>query len=201
MREELEHLRVVREPERPLVCFLGGAKVSDKLAVLEALAPHTDVLAVGGAMAYTFLLAQGLPAGASRVEPDRVPDARRVLAAARSAVLSELSFDARRLGQPVHLSDLFRVLQENEGVVFVDINALMFKRPSDITNAAFQAYLVSRGVALLPGGAPRPVQGHLRIFPARPNPASLGKVLPAELAFIESPDEDVIVNATGGLES
>jgi phosphoglycerate kinase len=76
MREELEHLRV---------CFLGGAKVSDKLAVLEALAPHTDVLAVGGAMAYTFLLAQGLPAGASLVEPDRVPDARRVIAAARAA--------------------------------------------------------------------------------------------------------------------
>jgi phosphoglycerate kinase len=85
LREELDHLRVVREPERPLVCFLGGAKVSDKLAVLEALAPHTDVLAVGGAMAYTFLLAQGLPVGASLVEPERVEDARRVLAAARAA--------------------------------------------------------------------------------------------------------------------
>jgi phosphoglycerate kinase len=83
--EELEHLRVVREPERPLVCFLGGAKVSDKLAVLSALAPHTDVLAIGGAMAYTFLLAQGEPTGASLVEPDRADDARRVLAAARAA--------------------------------------------------------------------------------------------------------------------
>src|SRR4029453_10629296 len=85
LREELEHLRVVREPERPLVCFLGGAKVSDKLPVLEALAPHTDVLAVGGAMAYTFLRAQGLPTGDSLVEPDRVDDAKRVLAAARAA--------------------------------------------------------------------------------------------------------------------
>jgi len=85
LRAELEHLRVVREPERPLLCFLGGAKVSDKLAVLEALAPHTDVLAVGGAMAYTFLLAQGLPTGDSLIEPERVDDARRVLAASRSA--------------------------------------------------------------------------------------------------------------------
>jgi phosphoglycerate kinase len=85
LRQELDHLRVVREPERPLVCFLGGAKVSDKLAVLEALAPHTDVLAVGGAMAYTFLLAQGLPVGASLVETERVEDAKRVLAAARAA--------------------------------------------------------------------------------------------------------------------
>jgi phosphoglycerate kinase len=85
LREEIEQLRVVREPERPLVCFLGGAKVSDKLAVLAALAPHTDVLAIGGAMAYTFLLAQGLPTGDSLVEPERVEDARGVLAAARAA--------------------------------------------------------------------------------------------------------------------
>jgi phosphoglycerate kinase len=85
LREEIDHLRVVREPERPLVCFLGGAKVSDKLAVLAALAPHTDVLAIGGAMAYTFLLAQGQPTGDSLVEPERVEDARQVLAAARAA--------------------------------------------------------------------------------------------------------------------
>jgi phosphoglycerate kinase len=85
LREELDHLHIVREPERPLVCFLGGAKVSDKLAVLEALAPHTDVLAVGGAMAYTFLLARGEPTGDSLVEPESIDDARRVLAAARAA--------------------------------------------------------------------------------------------------------------------
>jgi len=85
LRAELEQLRVVREPTRPLLCLLGGAKVSDKLAVLEALAPHTDVLAIGGAMAYTFLLAQGLPTGDSLIEPDRADDARRVLGAARTA--------------------------------------------------------------------------------------------------------------------
>jgi phosphoglycerate kinase len=85
LRAELDHLSVVREPDRPLVCFLGGAKVSDKLAVLAALAPHTDVLAIGGAMAYTFLLAQGQPTGDSLVEPERVEAARQVLAAARAA--------------------------------------------------------------------------------------------------------------------
>ena len=82
---ELEHLRVVREPERPLLCLLGGAKVSDKLAVLEALAPHADVLAIGGAMAYTFLRARGEPTGASLVEEDRLADAERVAAAAQAA--------------------------------------------------------------------------------------------------------------------
>jgi phosphoglycerate kinase len=85
LQRELEHLRVVREPERPLLCLLGGAKVSDKLAVLEALAPHADVLALGGAMAYTFLRAQGEPTGDSLVEPERLPDARRVRAAAERA--------------------------------------------------------------------------------------------------------------------
>ncbi len=82
---EIEHLRAVREPARPLLCLLGGAKVSDKLAVLEALAPHADVIAIGGAMAYTFLRAQGLPTGASLVEEERVVDAQRVLAAAARA--------------------------------------------------------------------------------------------------------------------
>ncbi|MCP5055097.1 MAG: phosphoglycerate kinase [bacterium] len=85
LRAELEHLKVVREPERPLLCLLGGAKVSDKLAVLEALAPHADVLAIGGAMAYTFLAARGEPTGTSLVEPDRIDDARRVEEAAAKA--------------------------------------------------------------------------------------------------------------------
>jgi len=83
LRGELEHLRVIREPERPLLCLLGGAKVSDKIAVLEALAPHADLLAVGGAMAYTFLRALGEPTGASLVEPERLEDALAVLDAAK----------------------------------------------------------------------------------------------------------------------
>jgi phosphoglycerate kinase len=78
LQAELEHLRVVREPIRPLMVILGGAKVSDKLAVLEALAPHADILAIGGAMAYTFMGARGEPVGNSLVEPDRFPDARAV---------------------------------------------------------------------------------------------------------------------------
>jgi phosphoglycerate kinase len=85
LRSELRHLRVVREPERPLLAILGGAKVSSKLAVMEALAPHADCLAIGGAMTYTFLAARGQPVGASLVEPECVDDARRVLAASERA--------------------------------------------------------------------------------------------------------------------
>jgi len=82
---EIEHLRAVREPIRPLMVVLGGAKVSDKLAVLEALAPHADVLAIGGAMSYTFMAAKGEATGASLIESDRIDDALRVLRAAEES--------------------------------------------------------------------------------------------------------------------
>jgi phosphoglycerate kinase len=85
LKSELDHLRVVRDPIRPLMVVLGGAKVSDKLAVLEALAPHADVLAIGGAMSYTFMAARGAPIGASRVEPERIDDARRIMQAAEQS--------------------------------------------------------------------------------------------------------------------
>jgi len=85
LASEIEHLRVVREPVRPLMVILGGAKVSDKLAVLEALAPHADVLAIGGAMAYTFMAAHGTPIGNSLVEPERFDAALAVEHAAREA--------------------------------------------------------------------------------------------------------------------
>jgi len=85
MDSELRHLQVIREPTRPLLVILGGAKVSDKLSVLEALAPHADVLAIGGAMAYTFIAANGETTGNSPIEPDRFGDALAVQRAARDA--------------------------------------------------------------------------------------------------------------------
>ena len=69
MREELRAFaRVLDEPERPSVGILGGAKVSDKLPVIENLLPRLDVLIIGGAMAYTFLRQAGLGIGQSRAE-------------------------------------------------------------------------------------------------------------------------------------
>jgi phosphoglycerate kinase len=85
LTNELRQLQVIREPERPLLVLLGGAKVSDKLAVLEALAPHAEALAIGGAMAFTFMAARGEAIGDSRFEPDRVDDALRVERAAIDA--------------------------------------------------------------------------------------------------------------------
>ncbi|MFI5316133.1 MAG: phosphoglycerate kinase [Myxococcota bacterium] len=81
LEREVAALSRVRDaPEHPYLCILGGAKVSDKLAVLESLAARADAVAIGGAMAYTFLLAQGEPVGRSLVEPELVGTAKRLLA-------------------------------------------------------------------------------------------------------------------------
>ncbi len=72
MEKELHYLGLaLGNPERPFVAILGGAKVSDKIEVIQNLLPKVDALLVGGAMAYTFLLAQGKPTGTSLTEPDK----------------------------------------------------------------------------------------------------------------------------------
>lgn len=77
---ELEVLdRLQTDPERPFVVVLGGAKVSDKLGVIEALVEQADTLLVGGAMCFTFLLARGFPVGDSLVEPAFVDACRDLL--------------------------------------------------------------------------------------------------------------------------
>ena len=74
--------KLMEAPVRPFAAILGGAKVSDKIAVIDNLLSKVDLLVLGGGMANTFLLAQGKAIGKSLAEPDRVDDARRILAAA-----------------------------------------------------------------------------------------------------------------------
>jgi len=84
MAAELEHLgRVLERPDHPFIAILGGAKVSDKLEVIENLIPRVDALLIGGAMAYTFFKARGLPVGTSLVEDDLLGAAKEIDARAK----------------------------------------------------------------------------------------------------------------------
>src|SRR5205823_14743757 len=77
---ELKHLQpLLKGAPKPYLAILGGAKVSDKIKVIEQLLSKVDALLIGGAMAYTFLSARGVPVGASRVEKDKIDVARRIL--------------------------------------------------------------------------------------------------------------------------
>lgn len=88
MEKELEYLeKCTRNPERPCVGILGGAKVSDKIEVIENLLKFADRLLIGGAMAYTFLKSQGKPVGKSLVEEDKLELAKGLLEKAGDRIL------------------------------------------------------------------------------------------------------------------
>ncbi|MFM8973963.1 MAG: phosphoglycerate kinase, partial [Actinomycetota bacterium] len=82
--------RLLDAPARPFVAVLGGAKVSDKLGVIDALLERCDTICIGGAMAFTFLAARGGDIGASLVEPDRIDRCRELLASGRIEIPTDV---------------------------------------------------------------------------------------------------------------
>jgi phosphoglycerate kinase len=85
MQKELEYLgKATTNPEKPFVAIIGGAKVSDKIDVIRNLLGKVDALLIGGAMAYTFLKAQGKKVGKSLVEEDKLGLAKELIAEAQS---------------------------------------------------------------------------------------------------------------------
>jgi len=84
MEKELKYLgQALESPARPFIAILGGAKVSDKIEVIENLIPRVDSLIIGGAMAYTFFKAMNLPVGTSLVEDDKLDSARDIMTRAQ----------------------------------------------------------------------------------------------------------------------
>jgi phosphoglycerate kinase len=107
MKKELDFLgEAVERPKRPFVAIIGGAKVSGKIDVIEALLPRVDRLLIGGGMAFTFYKAQGKEIGGSLVEDDRVGMAKALVAKAGdrlvlpldTVVTDRFDFDARKVG-------------------------------------------------------------------------------------------------------
>jgi len=159
---------------------LGGLFSRDGLArIYGTITSQRDPnhsLRVGNFVRVPIVVAASL-----HVEPIRVTTT--VLGAARDALTVALGFGAMGFGQPVHLSDVYRILQSVPGVEYVDIDLLHFKDRS-------AANLQDRGADT------DQVQEHLRIFPAR---IVSGHVIAAEQAWIEVPTHDLTLLASGGL--
>ena len=91
MEKELDYLgRALHNPEHPFIAILGGAKVSDKIGVIQNLMSKVDALIIGGGMAYTFLKAMGEPVGKSLVEEDKIDLAKQLLQEAKTRKLKFL---------------------------------------------------------------------------------------------------------------
>jgi phosphoglycerate kinase len=120
---ELKHLQpLLKGAPKPYLAILGGAKVSDKIKVIEQLLSKVDALLIGGAMAYTFLSARGVPVGASRVEKDKIDVARRILdKAAQSRVEVLLPVDHVVAKEPKAGIPTQTVAEIPEGMLGLDI--------------------------------------------------------------------------------
>jgi len=84
LMKEIEYFeKILHNPEHPFYAILGGAKVSDKIGVIDNLLNIADKILIAGGMAYTFLKAQGIPIGASKLEEDKIETAKHILAQAK----------------------------------------------------------------------------------------------------------------------
>jgi phosphoglycerate kinase len=135
MDRELEWLtRATRNPERPCIGLLGGAKVSDKIEVIENLLEVVDKLLIGGAMAYTFLRAKGEPTGRSLVEENKITLARGILARAGSKLVLPVDHVVVREIKPGALHQVVKAISSDE--IGVDIGPETISRYSAIIREA-----------------------------------------------------------------
>jgi phosphoglycerate kinase len=117
MQKELDYLgKALRDPEKPFVAILGGAKVSDKIAVIQNLLPKVDVLIIGGAMAYTFLKAEGKQVGKSRVEDDKLDLAREILKDAKARKVKLLLPTDHLAADKIEVNALVKTIHEGEPI-------------------------------------------------------------------------------------
>ncbi len=168
LKKELDYLdRTLKDPQKPFVVILGGAKVSDKIKVIDALIARCQFLLIGGAMAYTFLSAKGSSVGGSRVEKGSVEQARRILGRASErgvevllpidhVVALDLEGVGRRITEGVDIphgvmgldigprtTELFREKIETAGTVFWNGPLGLFE------NAAFSkgTFAIAKAIA------------------------------------------------------
>ena len=156
MARELEALgRIFESPERPVMTVLGGAKVSDKLGLVEHLLARVDVVLIGGGMAYTFLAALGHDVGRSLLEPDRIEAARAILGRARALGV--------RVRLPVDLV-VARGPDSVDGIRVVSVRDM----PSDLMGLDIGPVTVAQFTALLASAKTIVWNGPLGVFEKAP---------------------------------
>jgi phosphoglycerate kinase len=117
MQKELEYLgKATTNPEKPFVAIIGGAKVSDKIDVIRNLLGKVDALLIGGAMAYTFLKAQGKQVGKSRVEEDKLDLAKSLLQEAESRKVRLLLPADHVVAEKMEASARSQVVKTDQGI-------------------------------------------------------------------------------------
>ncbi|MCX7910564.1 MAG: phosphoglycerate kinase [Endomicrobia bacterium] len=131
--------KILTNPERPFVAILGGAKVSDKIGVIENLLDKVNVIIIGGAMAYTFLLSRGISVGNSLVESDKLDLARDILKKAEQKNVDILlpidHIVATKIDENAEIKYIDNV-DIPEGYLGVDIGENTIKRISNIISNA-----------------------------------------------------------------
>jgi phosphoglycerate kinase len=182
MEKEIANLgKLLENPEHPFAAVIGGAKVSDKIKVLKNLLSKVDIMVIGGGMANTFLLAQGKAIGKSLAEPDRVEDARAILAAAEEqgvnvvlpvdvVVAKEVTrgteyktLSAEKVPASWHIVDLGKQSLANIEEALADVRTVLWNGPLGVfeipsfahgTNAIarFLAARADAGAAVVVGG-------------------------------------------------
>lgn len=138
IEKEIEYLgKAVENPHRPFVVIMGGAKVSDKITMIENLLSKSDAILIGGGMAYTFLKSQGKNIGTSKLEADKVDVARTLLEKAKKAkVKIEISSDFVVVTKFDSSADMKIVKDIPDGWMGVDIGPETRKRFKDTLSMA-----------------------------------------------------------------
>ena len=133
VKTELNRLGALMDkPARPYTAVLGGAKVSDKIGVIESLLSRVNVLIIGGAMAYTFLEARGTPVGSSRVEKDKLWLAKKLLDKANTLGVAVLLPDDHVVSTSFDADDQARTVKDLEpGMMGLDIGPRTTERYAD----------------------------------------------------------------------
>jgi phosphoglycerate kinase len=148
MEQELRFLGdALSEPARPFVAVLGGAKVSDKIDVINNMIPQVDRLIIGGAMAYTFLKAMGKPVGRSLVEDDKLDAARHIMTLASQRGLELLLPSDHVVAETIEAGATVETLSVDDGA----IGTRMGLDIGPVTIAAYSASLADARTVLWNG--------------------------------------------------